>query len=153
MSFCTEIFLSRPSEKRSEAEDMVYDFLESLEISFERVDHSPTATVALCEEVEKVLDIEICKNLFLSNRQETHFYLLMMPGRKDFHTKDLSAQIGSSRLSFGSPDFMQKFLKIEPGSASILGLLFDKEKNVQLLIDEDVLENEYIGCHPCKKYK
>lgn len=150
MSFCTEIFNSRPLEKRSEPEDEIYDFLDSLKISFERVDHSPTATVALCQEVENVLKIEICKNLFLSNRQETQFYLLMMPGRKEFRTKDLSAQVGSSRLSFGSPEFMQKFLKTEPGSASVLGLLFDKEKNVQLLIDEDVLKNEYIGCHPCK---
>lgn len=150
MSFCTEIFSSRPSERRSQPEDQIYDFLASLAISFERVDHSPTATVTLCEEVEKVLDIEICKNLFLSNRQETQFYLLMMPGRKDFRTKDLSAQIGSSRLSFGSPEFMGNFLKTEPGSASILGFLFDKEKNVQFLIDEDILENEYIGCHPCK---
>lgn len=150
MSFCSQIFMSRPSEKRSKTEDEVYDFLESLKISFERVDHSPAATVALCQGVEKVLQIEICKNLFLSNRQETQFYLLMMPGRKEFRTTDISAQVGSSRLSFGSPEFMQKFLKTEPGSASVLGLLFDKEKKVQLLIDKDVLNNAYIACHPCK---
>lgn len=150
MDFCTEIFSCRPTEKRADMEEEVYDFLDSLNISFERIDHSPTATISLCQEVEQILRIEICKNLFLSNRQETHFYLLMMPGKKDFRTKDLSAQIGSSRLSFASSEFMQKFLKTEPGSASVLGLLFDKEKKVRLLIDEDVLKDEYIGCHPCK---
>ena len=91
----------------------------------------------------------ICKNLFLCNRQETDFYLLLIPGDKPFKTKYLSAQIGSSRLSFAKPEYMEKYLDITPGSVSIMGLMNDHEKKVQLLIDEDVLKDEYFGCHPC----
>jgi Ala-tRNA(Pro) deacylase len=103
----------------------------------------------ICEEIDRVLGATICKNLFLCNRQQTDFYLLMMPGDKPFKTKDLSAQIGSSRLSFGTPDYMEQLVDITPGSLSILGLMNDKEGRVRLLIDKDVLSGEYIGCHPC----
>ena len=101
------------------------------------------------EEIDRTLGTAICKNLFLTNRQQTVFYLLMMPGDKVFKTKDLSAQIGSSRLSFGSPEHMEELLDITPGSLSILGLMNDGEKRVNLLIDEDILTGESIGCHPC----
>ena len=95
-------------------------------------------------------DVPVLKqNLFLCNRQETAFYLLMIPDTKVFHTKDLSAQIGSARLFFAKPEYMEKFLDITPGSVSVLGLMNDKEHQVKLLIDEEVLDSEYFGCHPC----
>ena len=106
-------------------------------------------TMEICEEIDRALGATICKNLFLCNRQQTDFYLLMMPGDKPFKTKDLSSQIGSSRLSFGTPDYMEQLVDITPGSLSILGLMNDKEGRVRLLIDKDVLSGEYIGCHPC----
>lgn len=106
-------------------------------------------TMEVCEAIDAALGATICKNLFLCNRQETDFYLLMMPGDKPFKTKDLSSQIGSSRLSFASPAHMERFLNITPGSVSVLGLMNDKDGAVRLLIDEDVLKGEYIGCHPC----
>ena len=146
----SEVQGTRPLDSRSGREEAVYDLLESLGVSFERVDHDPTASVELCEVVEKVLDIHICKNLFLSNRQGTSFYLLLMRGRKEFRTKDLSAQLGTSRLSFGKPEFMMTYLNTKPGSASVLGLMHDVGRQVQLVIDQDVLEDEYIGCHPCE---
>ena len=102
-----------------------------------------------CEEIDRTLEATICKNLLLCNRQETQFYLLMLPGDKVFKTKDLSAQIGSSRLSFAKAEYMEQYLDITPGSLSVLGLMNDKDKMVRLLIDEDVLTGEYIGCHPC----
>ena len=102
-----------------------------------------------CNEIDAILNVTICKNLFLCNRQKTNFYLLMMPGDKKFKTKELSAQIGSARLSFADPEDMLKYLDIEPGAVSIMGLINDKDNVVQLLIDEDVLDGEYIGCHPC----
>jgi Ala-tRNA(Pro) deacylase len=102
-----------------------------------------------CREIETVLGCLMCKNLFLANRQKTSFYLLLMPGDKRFSSKDLSAQLDVARLSFGEPEVMDALLDITPGSASILGLMNDKERQVQLLIDEDVLQGEYIGCHPC----
>ena len=74
---------------------------------------------------------------------------MILPPDKPFHTKDLSAQIGSSRLSFAAPEYMEKFLDITPGSVSVLGLMNDRENHVQLLMDEDVLKGEFIGCHPC----
>ena len=126
-----------------------YDLLDRLGVEYERIDHEPAMTMEDCKEVDQLLEAVICKNLFLCNRQKTAFYLLMIPDTKVFHTKDLSAQIGSARLSFAKPEYMEEFLDITPGSVSVMGLMNDKEHRVQLLIDEDVLDGEYIGCHPC----
>ena len=136
-------------EERLPKEARVYAFLDSLEIEYNRVDHEPAMTMEACEEVDKALGAVMCKNLFLSNRQETVFYLLLIPGDKPFKTKDLSAQLGVARLSFGKAEFMEEYLDITPGSLSVLGLMNDKENKVQLLIDEDVWSSELIGCHPC----
>ncbi len=132
-----------PKERRT------YELLDSLQISYCRMDHDVTDTIESCEQVEKLLGIQICKNLFLCNTQKTCFYLLMMPGHKKFKTKNLSKQIGSARLSFADSSYMEEFLDITPGSVSILGLMNDHENRVRLLIDTDVLKAEYIGCHPC----
>jgi len=134
---------------RLEKEIRVYEFLDELGVEYERVDHEPAMTMEICEEIDRVLGATICKNLFLCNRQQTVFYLLLIPGNKVFKTKDLSAQINSSRLSFAGAEHMEKYLDITPGSVSVLGLMNDKENSVRLLLDEDVLKEEYIGCHPC----
>ena len=134
---------------RLEKEVRTYDFLDKLNIEYERIDHEAAMTMEECADVDEALGAMICKNLFLCNRQETAFYLLMIPDTKVFHTKDLSAQIGAARLSFAKPEYMEKFLDITPGSVSVLGLMNDTENHVQLLIDEDVLNSEYVGCHPC----
>ena len=126
-----------------------YDFLDRLKIPYRRIDHEVAMTMEACEEIEQVLECSICKNLMLTNRQETDFYLLLMPGDKPFKTKNLSAQIGSARLSFAKPEYMEKYLDITPGSVSAMGLMNDREKKVRLLIDQDVLEEEYFACHPC----
>lgn len=134
---------------RLNREIRTYDLLDSLSISFQRTDHEATDTMEECNEIDSILGVVICKNLFLCNKQATKFYLLMMPGNKVFKTKEVSHQIGSTRLSFASPDNMMKHLGLEPGSVSIMGLMNDHENAVQLLIDEDVLKDEYLGCHPC----
>ena len=126
-----------------------YDFLDGLGIRYYRTDHERADNMEACNVIDAVLGVVICKNLFLCNRQKTAFYLLMMPGGKKFKTKELSAQIGSARLSFAEPADMLKYLDIEPGAVSIMGLMNDREHAVTLLIDEDVLKEEYIGCHPC----
>ena len=102
----------------------------------------------VCSEIDAVLGATICKNLFLCNRQKTQFYLLMMPGDKPFKTKEITSQIGSARLSFASPEDMEKYLDIRPGAVSVMGLMNDHENHVQLLDDEDVMKGEYLGCHP-----
>ena len=152
-----ELVNGRPEneEGRLEKEIRVYDLLDSLGVKYQRIDHEAAMTMEACEEIDRTLSegeekgVAICKNLFLCNRQETEFYLLLMPGDKPFKTKYLSAQIGSSRLSFAKPEYMERYLDITPGSVSIMGLMNDHENKVQLLIDEDVLKDEWFGCHPC----
>lgn len=159
----------RPADMkgRQEREIRVYDLLDSLKVEYERLDHEPAMTMEVCAEIDAAFErmpLEafkastsedkgkhaiICKNLFLTNKQKTKYYLLMMPGDKKFFTKDLSAQINSARLSFAGEEEMLKYLDVTPGSVSVLGLMNDKNNIVQLLIDKDVLESEYVGCHPC----
>ncbi|MBQ7336513.1 MAG: prolyl-tRNA synthetase associated domain-containing protein [Clostridia bacterium] len=134
---------------REVREIRTYDFLDALGISYGRIDHEKAETMEVCREIDATLGALICKNLFLCNRQQTAFYLLMMPGDKPFRTKELSAQIGSSRLSFATPEHMLELLDIQPGSVSVMGLMNDGERRVRLLVDEDVLRGEWVGCHPC----
>ena len=134
---------------RLEKEIRCYDLLDGLGVNYWRVDHYAANTIEVCAAIDEVLGATICKNLFLCNRQKTAFYLLMIPGNKVFKTKDLSHQIGSSRLSFAEAEDMEKYLDITPGSVSVLGLMNDKDKQVQLLVDEEILGDEWLGCHPC----
>ena len=146
-----ELFDGRPESvsERLPREVRVYDFLDDLGIEYKRVDHEPATTMEACEAIDVALGTLMCKNLFLCNRQKTKFYLLLMPGDKKFKTKELSSQINSARLSFAEAEDMLKYLDIEPGAVSVMGLMNDKDGAVQLLIDEDVLKGEFIGCHPC----
>jgi len=146
-----ELLQGRPDDcaSRLEKEIRVYDLLDNLGVSYERIDHEAAMTMEACAAVDEALGAAICKNLLLCNRQCTDFYLLMIPGDKVFKTSVLSKQIGSSRLSFAAGEYMVQFLDITPGSLSVLGLMNDRENRVQLLIDEDLLTGEYIGCHPC----
>lgn len=138
------------AEGRLDKEVRVYDLLDSLGITYERVDHEEANTMEACAEIDKVLaPAVICKNLFLCNAQKTKFYLLMIREDKKFKTKEISSQINSSRLSFAPSEFMEMYLDITPGSVSVLGLMNDKDNEVKLLVDEDVLKAEYFGCHPC----
>lgn len=141
--------VGRPTEKRIPKEERCYDLLDALGIEYVRVDHDRADTIEACEQVEKVLGCPICKNLLLTNRQQTAVYLLLMPGEKPFYTKLLSKQIGSSRLSFATAEQMERCLDITPGSVSLLGLMNDREGAVKLLVDAELWEDEYLGCHPC----
>ncbi|MBQ9886378.1 MAG: prolyl-tRNA synthetase associated domain-containing protein [Lachnospiraceae bacterium] len=146
-----ELVKGRPesNEGRLDKEIRTYDLLDSLGVEYWRVDHEEATNMEVCEEIDRVLGAQICKNLFLCNRQKTNFYLLMIPGDKVFKTKELSHQIGSARLSFAGAEDMEKYLDITPGSVSIMGLINDREDAVRLLVDEDILKEEYVGCHPC----
>lgn len=136
-------------ESRAERERVVYDVLDHLGVEYMRLDHQPAFTMDICQEIDKSLEALICKNLFLTNRQKTDFYLLMMPSDKVFKTKELSKALGVSRLSFGDAETMISLLSTEPGSASVMGLINDIENKVRLVIDEDVLKEDFVGCHPC----
>ena len=134
---------------RPQKEIRTYDFLDALGIQYQRIDHEVTMTMEACAEIDKTLDAPTCKNLLLCNRQNTAFYLLLIPGDKPLKTSVLSKEIGSSRLSFAKGEYMEEFLDITPGSLSVLGLMNDRDHRVKLLIDREVLEEEYFGCHPC----
>lgn len=149
-----ELYHGSPADlsARQEREQRAYALLDELGVEFDRTDHpdEPATTMEVCAEVDAVLNVKICKNLFLCNRQKTKFYLVIMPGDKPFKTKELSKQMGISRLSFGEESSMEELLDLHPGSVSVLGLMNDKENQVQLVIDRDVLNEEYFGCHPCE---
>ena len=138
-------------EGRQDREIRSYKLLDELGVDFVRTDHfdEPATTMEACEKIDAILNVRICKNLFLCNRQKTNFYLLIMPGDKPFKTKELSGQLGISRLSFGEPEYMKKYLDLLPGSVSVLGLMNDHDRKVRLLVDEDLMEEEQFGCHPC----
>lgn len=146
------VYTGRPEDTsaRLSKELRVYDLLDSLHISYQRVDHDALPTIEACRQIDALLETSMCKNLFLRNTQKTAFYLLLLPGDKKFKTAALSKQIGSARLSFGEPEFMEQLMDLTPGSVTVLGLMNDTENKVRLLIDRDVIENhDFIGCHPC----
>ena len=145
-----QLYTTAPNKTgRLPKEMAVYSLLDELSIPYERVDHAVTETMEACENIDMLLGVSMCKNLFLRNRQKTAFYLLMMPGKKKFKTKDVSKQLGTSRLSFAEAEYMEQYLNITPGSVSVLGLMNDSNHAVHLVIDKELLDNEYIGCHPC----
>lgn len=146
-----ELVKGRPNDcsGRLDREVRVYDLLDKLGIEYERTDHEEANTMEKCNEIDKILDTIICKNLFLCNRQQTEFYLLMMPGDKPFKTKYITKQLGCSRLSFAPSEKMLEYLDIKPGAVSIMGLMNDKDNKIQLVIDKPVVESETLGCHPC----
>jgi Ala-tRNA(Pro) deacylase len=135
--------------RRLEKEMRTYELLDFLLIPYTRLDHEVTATVESCQKIEKILNINICKNLFLCNSQKMNFYLLMMPGNKKLKTSELSKQLNSSRLSFANELYLEEFLKLTKGSVTVLGLMNDSNNRVQLLIDRELITEEYLGCHPC----
>ncbi len=147
------LYSGRPEDEsgRSEREIRTYDYLDNLGIEYGRIDHERATTIEACEEVDAALGFHICKNLFLCNRKKTDFYLLMMPGLKTFKTKELKGQFPSAgRFSFAHEDKMLEYLDIMPGSVSVMGLMNDHDNHVQLLIDRELTQDEYIGCHPCE---
>ena len=150
MNIIETLYTGRPADIRTPREERCYDLLDSLRVEYFRVDHEHADTIQDCELVENLLGAKICKNLFLTNRQQTDFYLLIMPGEKPFKTKLLSKQINTARLSFGTPEQMERYLDTLPGSASILGLMNDQENKVRLLVDKDLLDETEFGCHPCQ---
>ena len=142
------IFEGRPTDTRSEREGSAYRLLDGLGIKYRRADHDRADTMEACAEIDKAMGTKMCKNLFLTNRQKTAFYLLLMPGDKPFKTKELSGQLGTARLSFADACDMERLLGLTPGSVSVLGLVNDLDRDVTLLIDKDLLSEDTICCHP-----
>lgn len=152
MDFKTVKYEGRPTEGnelRTEAELKVYDFLDKLGVNYTTLCHPAAFTMEECEMVRKDAGAPVFKNLFLTNRQQTDFYLLMIPADKPFKTKYLSSQLGCARLSFAGAEQMDQYLHIHPGAVSPMGLIHDKAHKVRLIIDEDLKECTTYACHPC----
>lgn len=127
----------------------ILDYLNKNNIQYTQTRHQALFTMDKYETIQKQIGCMIPKNLFLCNRQKTKFYLLLMPGDKKFLTKELSSQINSARLSFADEDKLKETLHCFKGSTSPFGLIFDSEDEVELLIDQDLWSQEYLGFHPC----
>lgn len=131
-----------------ERELAVHEYLKALGIPFERFEHEAALTMQDCKVYDEAHSAMHCKNLFLTNRQGNVFYLLLMPGDKEFRTKTLSKELGISRLSFGSPSQLMERLGLLPGAVSPMGLINDNERCVNVLIDKLLLDWDDIIVHP-----
>ena len=148
----SKLFHGRPQDPdhiEEENEKPVYDFLDKIGVEYSTLCHERAFTMEECERVREQIGAPVFKNLFLTNKQQTQFYLLMMPADKPFKTKYLSSQLGCARLSFATPDHMKEFLNISPGAVSPLGLIHDKGNRVNLIVDDQLLDTEAYACHPC----
>lgn len=152
MEFEFNLFKGRPTDplhKEEENEIAVYDFLDSLGVDYSTMTHKEVVSMEECELVRKNIGAPVFKNLFLTNKQQTQFYLLMMPADKPFKTKYLSSQLNCARLSFGTPEMMWELLHIRPGAVSPMGLVHDVNKKVRLIVDRELSSHESYACHPC----
>ncbi len=144
------VYSGRPKEIRDFLEQRVYDLLDELNIPYERVDHDAAYDMGACGVISQVLGVHICKNLLLTPRNRSAFYLLAMPDDLPFRTADFSKIIGSSRLSFATEEDLRDLLGVQIGSASVLGLMNDTEHRVTLAMERRVADAEWFGCHPCR---
>lgn len=144
-------FCGRPSQELvSNADEQgVYDLLDRLDVSYTTLVHPAAYTMEECEAVRDTIGAPVFKNLFLTNKQQTQFYLLMMPADKPFKTKYLSSQLGCARLSFATADHMMELLHIHPGAVSPMGLIYDTGRQVRLIIDDELRDTALYACHPC----
>lgn len=126
-----------------------YDELDRLGIVYEVYQHEPLYTIEAAAELDQKMGFPICKNLFLSTRHQTEFFLLFMEGAKKFHTGKVSKQVGVPRMTFAGDEHMWEFLKIHPGAVSPLGLHYDTNCRVRFLLDKDVLKMDKVAMHPC----
>ena len=128
------IFHGNPHDTaRLPQEQACYALLDALGIPYDRIDHAPAFTMEACAEIDSVFETKMCKNLFLCNSQKTTFYLLLMPGDKHFKTKEVSHALGIARLSFAPEEYLVSLMGLRPGAVTVLGLMNDKEKSVNLL--------------------
>ena len=149
--YISQVYRGVPKDidTRQEKEKKCYEFLGKLGIDYEVIDHEEASDMDRCREIESVLGVKICKNIMLCNRQESRFFIFMMPGDKKYVTKEFSKKIGMSRLSFAKEKHLKELLNVSSGSVSALALLNDTDNKVELVIDRDVIQQDYIRCHSC----
>jgi Ala-tRNA(Pro) deacylase len=138
--------MSQPTLYRGDS--LVYSVLDRLNIPFDYYEHPPVPTV---EEAAKYwIDIEAahCKNLFFRNHKGNRHYLVIFEYRQNLNIRDLEQRLKQGKLTFASPQRMMKYLGLEPGSVSPMGLIHDNENHVHLFIDSNLQKAERISFHP-----
>ena len=145
--YISEVMTTFPEGRVSDTEEKVYSKLRELGIGFERVDNDSISTMEECAEVGEVLGTDICKSILACTRNKSEYYLIILPGDKRFVSKLASKAVGSSRLSFASPEDMQELLGTTPGNASPLAVINDCDGKVKLVIDRELAEDEHIACN------
>jgi Ala-tRNA(Pro) deacylase len=146
MLFVSDIYTTAPSKYKTELQEKTYRALQDLHIPFERVDTDEAITMEDCVHIDEKLNMKMVKTLFLCNRQQTTFYLFITAGDKPFRSKDFSNALGVARVSFAPVDLMEKMLGTKIGAATVFSALLDKDNEVQLVFDKDVLTEEWYGC-------
>jgi Ala-tRNA(Pro) deacylase len=146
MFFVSEIMKKAPNSYKSHLQEMVYELLKKLQISFERVNSDEAISMEDCIEINQKLDMKMVKTLFLCNSRKTEFYLFITTSDKPFKAKNFSHALGVSRVSFAPAELMEQILGVKIGAATVFGVLMDKENLVQVVFDKDVLLEEWYGC-------
>lgn len=146
MFYVSNIYTEKPHHFCSCLQKEIYQTLEKLNVSFERVDTDEAITMNDCIEIDKILNMKMVKTLFLCNRQQTEFYLFVTQGDKIFKTKEFSNALGISRVSFAPSELMEKMLGTKVGAATVLSILKDKERKIKVVFDKMVVEEEWYGC-------
>ena len=146
--FISEVYTTAPEDQRGDLESRVYEELKKLNIPFERVDNDSVEAMEECKEISEKLGAEIRKTIVLCNRKKTCFYLAVLPADKHFDTKTFCEKVGCSRVSFASAESMEEKLGVKPGSATIMSVLNDRDRLVQVVIDREVADAEWFACNP-----
>ncbi len=146
MFYTSDILTKSPESFSTPLQKEVYAALSKLNIPFERIDTDEAITMEDCKTIDKKLNMHTVKTLFLCNRQKTSFYLFITRGDKSFSSKNFSAALNISRVSFAPPEVMLEMLGTKVGAATIFGVLQDADNEIQVVIDKDVTESEYYGC-------
>lgn len=131
-----------------EIKKRVYDRLNELGIEYEANDHPAVCTI---EDIDKMGIFEKgmgCKNLFLRDASGKRHFLLSVPEHKSVDLKSVRAQLGCSRLSFGSAERLERCLKLTQGSVSPFGIINDEACAVELVFDKDMKGQSSLGFHP-----
>jgi len=146
MLYVSEPMRTVPSVYKNDVQQMAYAALNKLGIPFERVDTDPAISMEDCSQIDKKLDMKTVKTLFLCNRQQTAFFLFITRADKPFITKDFSSALEVPRVSFASEELLLRKLGVKIGAATIFGILLDKEHEVQVIFDKEVLGEKWYGC-------
>lgn len=89
-----------------------------------------------------------CKNLFFRNHKGNRHYLVILDCEYNLDIHDLEQRLHQGKLSFASPQRMEKYLGLTPGSVSPFGLINDSGNHVHLFIDKNLQKQESLSFHP-----